>query len=269
MVRDMEILSIGNELLIGKVLNTNAQWLSKQATEFGVYVRRVTVLPDDVDETAIAIRETLRRKPQFVLTTGGLGPTFDDKTLESIAKALRCKLSVNKKALQMVKEKYETYVAETGSQNAELTQARVKMATIPENAKPIRNLIGTAPAVRIDLEDTVLIVLPGVPAEMEAIFEDSVAPLLKEASRGAGFFERSLYIDDVMESILAPLIDATMRDNPRVYIKSHPGGAENKPHLELHFSLTGKNHQEAQRKLLRAVAQLSKLVEGSGGRVLP
>jgi molybdenum cofactor synthesis domain-containing protein len=264
----MELISVGNELLIGKVLNTNAQWLSKRATTLGITVKRITVLPDNVDETASAIRETLKRKPQFVLTTGGLGPTFDDKTLESVAKALKRKLEVNQEALQMVKEKYKAYAARTRSQDVELTQPRVKMATIPENATPIHNPVGTAPAVRIDLEETVLIALPGVPREMEAIFEETVAPLLRQASRGKVFLEESLYVVGIMESVLAPLIDEAMHDNPEIYIKSHPKGEEKKPHMEIHFSTTAANEQEAQENLHKAVAQLSELITRSNGKIV-
>ena len=265
----MEIISVGNELLIGKVPNTNAQWLAKRATTLGITVKRVTVIPDDVDETARAIRETLKRKPQFVVTTGGLGPTFDDKTLESIAKALKRKLEVNQVALEMVKEKYQKYASRSGSSSAELTQPRVKMATIPEKAEPIRNPVGTAPAVQISLKDTVLIALPGVPREMEAIFEESIAPLFKSASRGNSFYEESIYADDVMESALAPLIDKVMVDNPGVYVKSHPRGVENKPHMEIHFSLTAADEEKAQERMHKAVRQLSDLITRNDGKVFP
>jgi len=267
MTRDVEIISVGNELLIGKVLNTNAQWLSKRATTLGITVKRVTVVPDDVNETARAIRETLRRKPQFVLTTGGLGPTFDDKTLESIAKALRRKLEVNQAALQMVKEKYHSFATKIGSKNVELTQPRVKMATIPENAKPIHNPVGTAPAVQIDLKGTVLIALPGVPREMGAIFEETIALLLNPASEGNSFHEESLYVDDIMESVLAPLIDEVMHENPGIYIKSHPRGAENKPHMEIHFSMTAADEEKSREKLQKAITQLSNLIMRNNGRV--
>ena len=118
MTRDMEIICVGNELLIGKTLNTNAQWLSKHATTLGITVKRITVVADDINEIANAIREALKRKPQFVITTGGLGPTFDDKTLEGITKALNRKLEVNEKALKMVKEKYETYATEKRNRNS-------------------------------------------------------------------------------------------------------------------------------------------------------
>jgi nicotinamide-nucleotide amidase len=142
----------------------------------------------------------------------------------------------------------------------ELTPPQVKMATIPENAKPIPNPVGAAPAIRIDFNGTVLIALPGVPREMEAIFEENVAPLLKSASRGNLFYEESLYLDGLMESELAPLIEKVMQDNPGIYVKSHPKGAEKKPHLEIHFSLTSPDHETAQERIHKAVTQLTDLI---------
>ena len=268
MCGEMEILSVGNELLNGKIENTNAQWLAEQATSISILVKRITVVRDDVNETASAIREILKRKPQFIVTTGGLGPTFDDKTLESIARALRRKLEVNEKALQMVREKYLAYAAKTGRQINELTPPRIKMATIPEKAEVIHNPVGTAPAVKIDLKETVLIALPGVPMEMKAIFKKSVLPLLAQASDGAAYAEDSIFVDDIMESILAPLIDQTMRDTPGIYVKSHPKGAENIPHIEIHLSITAANKQEAEEKIRKALTQLSDFIQGCHGRVL-
>lgn len=269
MAPDMEILNIGNELLIGKIPNTNAEWLCKQATSLGITIKRVTVLPDNVIETGQAIMETLKRKPQFIVTTGGLGPTFDDKTLETIAKALNRKLDVNQEALRMVREKYQMYASKTGISHVDLTEARVKMATIPEGTMPINNPVGTAPAVRVDLEGTILFALPGVPREMEAIFEETVAPLLKEASGGAAFYEKSLFVDNIMESVLAPLIDVTMFDNSGVYVKSHPKGEENLPHIEIHLSAMGANAEDAKEKLRRAAGQLSGLITRNKGKVYP
>ena len=80
MTAEMEIFCVGNEQLVGKIPNTNAQWLSKQSTKLGVTIKRVTVIAGDVDEIANEIQETLRRKPKFIITTGGLGPTSDDET---------------------------------------------------------------------------------------------------------------------------------------------------------------------------------------------
>jgi nicotinamide-nucleotide amidase len=265
---DMEIICVGNELLIGKTLNTNAQWIGKQATATGITVKRVTVVADEVNEIANAIREALQRKTHFTIITGGLGPTFDDKTLEGIAKALNRKLAVNTTALRMVRERYEAYAKEDGIEKINLTPPRIKMATLPEKAKPVPNTVGTAPGVRIDLNQTVLIALPGVPSEMKAIFNEIVAALLKQASGKSVFYEKSIYVDGVMESSLAPLVAEVMRDNPGVYVKSHPKGREGKPRIEIHLSTTSKDAEKAEAKLERAIMQLSAMIGEIGGRCM-
>ena len=263
----MEIICIGNELLIGKTLNTNAHWLARRATSLGMMVKRITVVGDDVDEIANALLEALQRKPRFIITTGGLGPTFDDKTLEGVGRALNRKLKVNRKALKMVREKYEAYVKAGRMEKFELTPPRLKMAKLPEGTEPLPNPVGTAPGMTIRVGETFLIALPGVPREMEAIFEESVAFLLKKEAGDVAFFEISLYADDIMESVLAPLIDQAMHGNPYVYIKSHPKGEEKKPHMEIHFSTTAKDRTTAKERLEKAVAQLSELIQKSGGKI--
>jgi nicotinamide-nucleotide amidase len=268
MTRDMEIICVGNELLIGKTLNTNAQWIAKQATVHGIPVKRVTVVADDVNEIATAIRETLKRKPHFALITGGLGPTFDDKTLQGVAKALNRKLAVNTKALKMIREKYEEYAKERGTETVELTPPRIKMATLPEKTVPVANPVGTAPGVKTNLKETVVIALPGVPLEMKAIFQETVVPLLVQVSGKRAFYERSIYVDGVMESSLAPLIDKIMHDNLSVYVKSHPKGRENKPHIEVHVSTTADDDESAEAKLQNVISQLSSALLAIGGWVV-
>ncbi len=267
MTTELEIICVGNELLIGKVSNTNASWLGKYATSLGIAVRRITVCPDEIPEIAEVIREALARKPNFLITTGGLGPTFDDKTLAGVAKALNRKLSLNEEAFEMVKAKYKDYGKTMPLPEGEMTPPRVKMATLPEETVPLANPVGTAPGVRADVNKTILIVLPGVPKEMEAIFEATVAPLLKQASRGAAFYETSIFADEIMESVLAPLIDKVMYDNPSVYIKSHPRGRESKPHMELHLSISAKPEEHPEDRLEKAAKALSVLIEEAGGKI--
>ncbi|HYA77511.1 MAG TPA: molybdopterin-binding protein [Verrucomicrobiae bacterium] len=269
MTVDMEIICVGNELLIGKTLNTNAQWLGKQATNLGVNVKRITVMQDVIDEISNVIRETIERKPQFIITTGGLGPTFDDKTLEGIARALNRKLEINQKALAMVKKKCEEYAKKRQlSTIIELTPPRVKMATLPQKTEPINNPIGTAPGVRVDLDGIVLFALPGVPLEMEAIFEETIAPLLKQAVGDRVFCEKSMFLDNIIESNLAPLIDKVMSANKGVYVKSHPMGKEKKPRIEIHLTLTAKQEEKPAEKLLKVMRELASLVEANGGEAI-
>jgi molybdenum cofactor synthesis domain-containing protein len=271
----LEIICVGNELLIGKTLNTNAHWLAKRATSLGVKVKRITVILDEVDEIKKVLREALKRKPSFVITTGGLGPTYDDRTLEGIAKGLNRKLEVNKKALKLVKEKYESYLKQGKILKIELTPARVKMATFPEDAEPLHNAVGTAPGMILRVGSTFVIALPGVPPEMEAIFAESVEPMIKSAAGNLKFFEKSIYADHIMESNLAPLIDQVIDNAPRVYIKSHvytrndQQPSEGRSHIEIHFSITAESSKTASEQLDRTIAELSRLIVKSGGRIKP
>ena len=163
MACSIEILCVGTELLIGKTLNTNAHWLAKRITSLGGEVTRVTVVRDDVNEIASSVEEAMHRKPRFLITIGGLGPTFDDKTLEGVAKALQCELKVDDEALKSVEEKYHTYMREGRIEKAELTPPRIKMAKLPEKAEPLPNPVGTAPGVVIKRDTTTVVALPGVP----------------------------------------------------------------------------------------------------------
>ncbi|MEM2513626.1 MAG: nicotinamide mononucleotide deamidase-related protein [Candidatus Bathyarchaeia archaeon] len=265
----VELICIGNELLIGKILNTNAQWLAKRITSLGLSVRRITVVGDDLDEIASVIRESIERKPAFIITTGGLGPTFDDKTLEGVAKAISRELEENEEALEMLRRKYEQYVAEGRMEKVELTHYRIKMARLPRGAKPLPNPVGTAPGVLIEYEGINLVMLPGVPQEMMAIFDESLVPLLRLASGDLVFYEASLDVRGVPESDLAPMIDQVMRENPYVYIKSHPKVSEKTHRIELHFSTTSGDSKVAKQRIEKAIMQISELILERGGRIQP
>ena len=272
---DVEIICIGNELLIGKVQNTNAYWLAKQVTLVGADVRRTTVIQDLIEEIDKCIVEAIERKPQFIITTGGLGPTFDDKTLQGIAKALNRKLEVNPKALAMVKQKCIEYAEKRQlTTEVELTPPRVKMATFPEATEVVSNPIGTAPGLRVNVEGTVLFALPGVPSEMEAIFTETIAPLIKQALGNRVFCEKSMFVENLFESILTPLIDKAMADNENVYIKSHvctnsnPIPAKRNPHIEIHLTIRAEEKEKSQAKLQKAIQELACLVKANGGKAI-
>lgn len=266
---NVEILCVGNELLIGKTLNTNAHWLAKRVTPLGLNVKRVTVVGDNLEDISAAVKEAIQRKPIFVLVTGGLGPTFDDMTLEGIAKGLGRGLEENREAMDMVKKKYSQYVDEGRVDKFEMTPHRVKMARLPEGATALVNPVGTAPGVLVEEGGVKMIMLPGVPSEMMAIFDGSVQPLLRKASGDLMFFEASLDVRAMPESQLAPMIDEVMRDNPYVYIKSHVQASEKVPHLEIHLSTTSNNPQAARQRIGRVVIQISEMIQEKGGKVKP
>lgn len=268
MTVDVEIICIGNELLIGKIMNTNAHWLATQTTNLGANVQRITVIQDNLMEIANAINEAKARKPTFIITTGGLGPTFDDMTLQGVAKALGSKLEVNPSALEMIKHRCIEYAKKRGlPADIELTPPRIKMAKFPEKTQPVTNPIGTAPGLQTEIDDALLFVLPGVPAEMETIFTETIAPLIKQAVGKFVFCQSSLYVEDIIESQLAPLIDHVMAANKHVYIKSHPAmGNENKPYTELHLTMR-TNQPNPTKKLEKATKEIAELIKANAGKV--
>ena len=119
------------------------------------------------------VQEALGRRPKLLITVGGLGPTHDDMTLKGVALALGKPLVLNRKALDTIKKHYRGMEG-----SLLLTTYRRKMATLPEGAEPLPNPVGTAPGVLAKLDGTTIISLPGVPAEMKAIFKQSVVQLL-------------------------------------------------------------------------------------------
>lgn len=269
MTVNLEIICIGNELLIGKILNTNAHWLAKEATTLAICVKRITVVRDTLEDISSVILEALARKPDFIITTGGLGPTFDDMTLQGVAKALNRKLEVNPAALEMVKERSNQYAKKRGLPTPlEMTKPRIKMAIFPENTCHVNNPIGTAPGLQVKIGETTIFVLPGVPFEMEAIFKETITPALNKATGGLIFCERSLFLEQIFESTLAPLIDVVMVKNKGVYIKSHPLGAKNnQPFIELHLTITEKETDNPAAKLDNAVEQLIEIVGKTGAKI--
>ena len=215
-----EIIAIGNELLIGHTLDTNSHWIAKRFTKYGWILQRKTVIGDSLPAIKTAVNDSLRRKPDLLITLGGLGPTHDDMTLHGIAQALRRKLTLNDDALAMIKARYQRLEGSTG-----LTKFRRKMATLPAGSHALPNPVGTAPGVLIKLGRTRLVALPGVPTEMKAIFNESIIPMIRIPDRQAPN-EAYLNLVGIVESALAPALDKTRKAFPGLYFKSHPRGHE-------------------------------------------
>jgi len=202
----------------------------------------------------------------FIITTGGVGPTFDDMTLKAVAKALNMRLTLSRAAVAMMRAHYARRFP---NRKLTLTKPRLKMARIPNGAVPIQNPAGTAPAVLIVVKGTRIFWLPGVPNEAKAIFHESIAPAIRVSSGGFVFAERWLEVQGIMESSLAPTIDRVMTRWPGVYIKSHPRGIETggRPHIDLHFSITAQDSRRAKKHVLSASRDLAQRLRAVGARI--
>ncbi len=269
-----ELLFIGNELLIGKVLNTNSQWLSHYITLLGGVCTRITVVRDDLLEISSVVKEIVDRSPRFLIISGGLGPTYDDMTLEGLSKALNKPLRIDETALSWVTQKYQELHRKKRLSNGEMKPSRVKMATLPLTSKPLSNPVGTAPGVLIQKGSTKIICLPGVPKELKAIFERSVKNEILHAIGDRYFVESSFTVTGIGESAMADAIKEVMdRYSPYVYIKSHP---KLRPEITVEFHLTTtsdlecyrKDREFLKKKIDEAQKELENKIEKLGGEII-
>ena len=258
------MICTGNELLMGKVLNTNARWLSAQIAKLGGEVRRITTVGDDLNEILAAVKESLERKPDFIITSGGLGPTPDDLTLKAVAKALKLPLELSEAALSFIKESY----LKLSGKEAKLTKPRIKMAMLPKGSIPLRNPVGVAPAVLIKQRRTTLVCLPGVPKELEGFFKNEISKLILEKVGGARLYEASLIINGVTESEISPLMEKLKRKRPNVYLKSRAVEEREfkRPLLEIYFSTLSTSRENGKKGILSVMFNFLKELAGSRSR---
>ncbi len=255
------LISVGNELLIGKTVNTNHSWLARRLTVLGYEVKVGLTVRDICGDIEWAFRTAVELGCGVVISTGGLGPTFDDMTVACMARAFGLPLVKNEEALRMIEEKYS-------AKGLPLTEHRVKMAMLPEGSRPLPNRVGTAPGVLLEHRGILAIALPGVPAEMKAIFEDHVEPILRERGPHIHIAEKFLRSTGVPESSAAPVIDRAMKVSPRVYVKSHPAGGElTEPVLKIHILASADSVEEAQGIVERAAEVLRAGLTDLGARV--
>lgn len=263
MVR-VEVLAVGRELLIGRTLNTNAQWIGRRLALMGSMIREVNTVDDDLDEISMAMKGALSRSPDFLVVVGGLGPTPDDMTLKGIARGLRRRMVLSETALSLMR----THYAKRGMAEVELTPARRKMAILPSGATPVVNEPGTAPGVRLEAAGTVIFCLPGVPAEMKDIFSRSVEP---EIRAKVGKLHRktvTLKVEGLFESTVAPLIERGLKRHPGTYIKSHPFGIrEGVSRIELDIVVVGESLRDVEKVSTEAEREMVDSVKGAGGTV--
>lgn len=233
-----EILAVGTEILLGDIVNTNAQYIAKRLSEEGIFVYYQSVIGDNPDRMKKAYELAFSRS-DLVITTGGLGPTKDDLTKE-IAFEYFNKTSVcHKESLEHIK----SYFEKTGRQMGKTNE---KQAYFPEDVIILKNNNGTAPGCIIEENNKILIMLPGPPKEMKLMFEESVIPYLKKFSNEV-LVSKVLRVVGIGESLAAEMIGNLIDSiNPTVapYAKNS----------EMVFRITAKANSEIEaNKLIEPV----------------
>ncbi len=209
-----EILAVGTELLMGQIANTNAQYISSKLPDVGIGVYYHSVVGDNPNRLQESLKTALERC-DIVITTGGLGPTQDDLTKETIASVFGKKLVLHEESLNFIK----SYFNRVGRQ---MTHNNEKQAYMPEDSIILKNNNGTAPGCIIEQGSKVVVMLPGPPSEMKPMFDDYVLPYFKNKSE---FLIESKFLrvfgigESAMETLIIDLIDGQTNPTIATYAK--------------------------------------------------
>lgn len=194
-----EIITVGDELLIGQVVDTNSAWLGQILNKYNIKIKRIHSISDDAQEIKSCLANCLERS-ELIIITGGLGPTKDDITKKTLAEFFNSDMVINQSVLAQL----ETYFKNRGRQMLEINQMQ---AEVPSVCRVLTNALGTAPGMWFDSNNKVIISLPGVPFEMKHIFEHEALPLIAQQFKMPAFVHRTLVSFNVPESLLAKQIE--------------------------------------------------------------
>lgn len=246
-----ELLTIGNEILIGQITNTNAVWMAQQLNLIGVSVVHMSSVADE----SIAILkafEDARNRADIVLITGGLGPTKDDITKKTFCNYFEKELVMDEHVLKNVTEFFT-------KRKKEITEINKKQALVPEGCLVMFNDCGTAPGMWMEKDDTIFVSMPGVPYEMQMMMTNRVIPEIKKRFTLPFIFHKTILTQGIGESVLSELIsdwEDTLTDKEigLAYLPA-PGM------VRLRLSGKGKNELELKYKIEQEVETVKPLIE--------
>ena len=250
-----EIINIGNELLIGQVVNTNASWMAEEMNRAGFEIAQITVISDDSEAILSSLKDAEARS-SVILVTGGLGPTRDDITKETICNYFQTRLVFNEIAFKSIENLF-------AGRGFKITELNRQQAEVPETCIPLQNKNGTAPGLwferpgKGDFPKTIFVFMPGVPFEMKAMVTDEVIPRLKEIFKAPSIVHKTILTQGVGESFLAEKIEdweINLPKNISLAYLPQPGI------VRLRLSGTGESEEIVRTQINHEIEQLLKLI---------
>ena len=238
-----EIISIGTELLLGEITDTNASYLAGQLPLLGVDLHWITQVGDNQARLVDILRQAWKRS-DLILTTGGLGPTEDDLTREAIARMMGEELRVD----STLEQELRAFFAQRGM---EMPPSNIKQATIIPSAQALHNLQGTAPGWWVESDGHIIAAMPGPPWEMRRMWEGEVLPKLRQRLKRAIILSRTIKAFGLAEAAVGELVHPLLSSaNPTLAIYAKPDG--------IHLRLTAKarKREEAQKRISQGEARV-------------
>lgn len=215
-----EIITIGTEILLGEIVDTNSRYIARLLRDHGVDIYWLSTVGDNAERIAQAIRQGMQRS-EIIITTGGLGPTVDDPTREAVALAMGVETEYRPELWQQIQDRFARF-GRTPTENNQ------RQAYIPKGSLGLENPVGTAPAFIVETENNAIISLPGVPREMEYLMVHTVIPYLQQRFSLRGIIKsRILRTAGAGESHIDSLIgDLETSSNPTVGLSAHAGSVD-------------------------------------------
>ncbi|HMV97283.1 MAG TPA: CinA family nicotinamide mononucleotide deamidase-related protein [Anaerolineales bacterium] len=239
-----EIITIGTEILLGEIVDTNTRYIARTLRSMGVDLYRTITIGDNIDRIASAIHNSMERA-DIVITTGGLGPTVDDPTREAVAKAVGVETEFREDLWEQVVETIARY-------GRKPSENQKRQAYVPKGALGIRNPVGTAPCFIVETERNAVISLPGVPSEMEQILHESMIPYLQKRFNLNEIIKvRVLHCAGLGEGMIDEKIaDLETLSNPTVGLAAHTGV------VDVRIAAKARNENEANEMIAVIEAQV-------------
>ena len=240
-----EIITIGSEILLGEILDTNSKTIAKKLHSIGLPLDYTSTVGDDLIRMVAVIKQGMARS-EVIITTGGLGPTVDDLTREAMALATGRDLVFDEGMLAQIEERFRRW-------DRPMTENNRKQAYRPEGSLAIENPVGTAPCFAIEQDGRIAISLPGVPREMEYLMDHSVLPLLRQRFNLTGIIKsRELKVSGAGESQVDMQVgDLEKLSNPTVGLNAHSGV------IVIRITATADSEEEAD-KLIAPVETIAR-----------
>jgi len=262
---NVEIIATGDELIYGRIVDTNSHWISQRVAELGARLRRVTMIGDEPELIASTLNEALLRDAHFIVVTGGLGPNEDDLTVDSIGLALGRKTVIDEEGAQKIEAVYR----KRGIIDRSSISRGRRMARILEDSHAMQNPVGFSVGMAVDVGGKTVCTLPGVPAEMKGMFDAHVAPMIESQSTSV-FYGRTYNVSMVWKDFF-PLYREMQRDYPDVYIKNAAtppveGEDRGKVHtIKVDFVLEAPTLEEAEEKMEALLGDYKSRINAVGG----
>ena len=242
-----EILSIGTELLMGELVDTNSSFLASELAKLGIEVRWVTKVGDDPERLSEAIERAFKRS-DVTLTSGGLGPTSDDLTRETIARVCGEEMTVQDDLLEHLKGLF-------ANRGFPMPVTNVKQATLIPSARAIDNPMGTAPGWWVEREGRVIVAMPGPPREIQRMWANEIAPRLRERNAGIAIVTRNLKTFGISEGGLDEILSSLFKsENPLLGIYSKQDG------IHLRAIATAATDEEASALIVPMEAEIRGII---------